>query len=90
MFNKLDCYGRRRSRRFACQRMSFFYLFLYCDWHLKIEAEWTIFSSMAKSGLIALLAFIPILASVLSFVRHFQHNFYFERPFISSIRSPTL
>jgi hypothetical protein len=48
-------------------------------------------SSMAKSCLIALLTFIPILASVLSFVRH-PNTLYFERLLTSSfsIRSHTL
>jgi hypothetical protein len=68
MFNRLGCYGRRRSRRFAFQRMSYFFIAIVSE----SQAEWTMFFllSMARSGLIALVTFIPILASVLSFVRH--------------------
>ena len=60
--------GLLREKEVNAIRLSAYVLF-YCDSKVKLKVQC---SSMARSGLIAFLTFIPVLASVLSFVRHFN------------------
>jgi hypothetical protein len=66
MFNRLEYCGGKRSRRFAHLRMSFINIVIGIR-KFKLGGQC---SSAARSSLIAVVTFIPVLASILSFVRH--------------------